>query len=415
LEVNIDTNNEIHKNKLIKSISNIAEYAIYLYVFLLFFDKGEGVRTLCLYSALIAWICLLLFKKITFLPDIITLGFFAFISSTLLSSFFSIEPLYSLQSLKRDIFKATIIFLIISTFFDIKMLLRLSKIICFAGLINLAFGLHSFLLGRTEFYTSENIFLSLDKNEFGFFVVIFFPFFILFYLRSKNTLAKTMWGLSIIWAIFATLLSASRGSIIGIFSSLLIWFISFFKKKYLKFAFFSIFILFIFITISFNLFPETIKEKLLSLPKDIKTFSLRTDFFWKPAIESVKRRPLFGWGYGNKIYRDQRPFEGIEKPNWQLRGGLHSTFISILFHQGIIGLLSYSFLIFSTIFILIKIIKNYYRDKALLAISFLSILCGAGIINSLVLSVPFRRIALILSMSAALSKNNRYTENNQFK
>lgn len=397
----------IYNGSRLRYLLYITEYGIYLYVFLLFFDKGEGLRTLGLYGALIAWICLFFLKRITFSLDIITIGFLAFVISTLLSSFFSIEPLYSLQSLKRDILKAIIIFLIISTIFDIKMLFRLSKIICFAGLINLAFGLHSFLLGRTEFYTSENIFLSLDKNEFGFFISVFCPFFIIFFVNSKNHLWKTIWGLSTIWAIVGVLLSASRGSIAGIFSSIIIWCLSFFKRQYFKKLSIFILIFIIFIIISFSLFPKTIKEKLLSLPEDIKTFSLRTNYFWEPAIESVKKRPLFGWGYGNKIYRDHRPFEDIEKPNWELRGGLHSTFIGILFHQGIIGLLSYSFLFFFTILILIKIIKSKSHDKKVLALSFLSIIIGAGIINSFVLSVPFRRIAPILGMSSALFKDTQ--------
>ncbi|MGB9715897.1 MAG: O-antigen ligase family protein [Thermodesulfovibrionales bacterium] len=396
--------------KLIKHLSYLVEYGIYLYVFLLFFDKGEGLRTLGLYGAFTAWICLFSLKKINFTIDLITLGFFAFVISTLLSSFFSIEPLYSLQSLKRDILKATFIFFIVSTFFDIKMLLRLSKIICVAGLINLAFGLHSFFLNRTEFYTSENIFLSLDKNEFGFFINIFCPFFILFFVRSKNHSEKIFWGLSTLWAICAGLLSASRGAIAGVFSSIIIWSIYFLKRQRFKKNFIYILIFFILIIISFILSPKTIKEKLLSFPEDIKTFSLRTDYFWEPAIESVKKRPLLGWGYGNKIYRDYRPFKDIEKPNWELRGGLHSTFIGILFHQGMIGLLSYLLLLLSTILILINIMKNESCDKKLLAISFLSILVGAGIINSFVLSVPFRRIAPILGMSSALFKKTKNME-----
>jgi O-antigen ligase len=142
---------------------------------------------------------------------------------------------------------------------------------------------------------------------------------------------------------------------------------------------------------------------------DLKTLNQRTHLFWKPALEAAKKRPLFGWGYGNKIYRDQRPFENGEKPNWALRGGLHSTFISILFHQGIVGLLSYLFLLLSTSFILIKIIRNETDEKKLLAIALLSIIVGSAFVNSFLLSIPLRRFAPILGMSSALFKNkSRY-------
>jgi hypothetical protein len=160
----IHTRGQKWKNHLVCAFSLVTEYGIYLYIFLLFFDKGEGLRTLGLYGALTAWLALFLLKKITLSFDVITLCFFTFVITTILSSFFSIEPLYSLQSLKRDILKSAITFLIISTYFDTKMLLHLCKVICVSGIIILAFGLHSLLLGRTSYYTSENIFLSIDKN-----------------------------------------------------------------------------------------------------------------------------------------------------------------------------------------------------------------------------------------------------------
>src|SRR3972149_10754780 len=191
----IHTRGQKWKNHLRYALSLVTEYGIYLYIFLLFFDKGEGLRTLGLYSALATWLALFLLKKITLSFDVITFGFFAFVITTILSSFFSIEPLYSLQSLKRDILKSAITFLIISTYFDTRMILRLCKVICISGIIILFFGLHSLLLARTSYYTSENIFLSLDKNEFGFFVGLFTPFFILFFVRAKKRLEKGIWGL----------------------------------------------------------------------------------------------------------------------------------------------------------------------------------------------------------------------------
>ena len=402
----IHTRGQKWKNHLECSLSLVTEYGIYLYIFLLFFDKGEGLRTLGLYGALTAWLALFLLKKITLSFDVITLCFFAFVITTILSSFFSIEPLYSLQYLKRDILKSAITFLIISTYFETKMLIRLCKVICVSGIIILAFGLHSILLGRTGYYTSENIFLSINKNEFGFFVGLFSPFFILFFVKGRRVLEKGTWGLFTVWGIFGTLLSASRGAIGSIFTAIVIWFIFLLKKKHLKTAFICVLIFSLFMTFSFSFWPDLIKETLLAFPKNISTFTMRTDWFWKPAAEAVKKRPIFGWGYGDKIYRDQRPFEGVEKPDWEKRGGLHSTFISILFHQGIAGLLSYLFLLFSTTFILTTIVRNETQDRRLLALSFMSIIVGAAIVNSFVLSVPLRRIAPILGMSAALLKHS---------
>jgi O-antigen ligase len=402
----IPTQGEKLKDRLERYLSLIAEFGIYLYVFLLLFDRGEGLRTIGLYGALTAWLILTFFtKRIKASIDIITGFFLVFIASAVLSAFFSIEPIYSLRALRDDVLKATIIFVIISSFFNSRMLIRISKVICISGLIILAFGLHSFLLGRTEFYTSENIFLSLDKNKFGFFVGLFSPFFVMFFIKSNTSLDKGIWGLSSLWGIFGTIFSASRAAIGNIFAAIGIWAIFLLKREHLKKTFMVIFIILVFIIITFNFWPVRVKEHILSTPMHLKTFTFRTDFFWKPAIEAAKKRPLLGWGYGNKIYRDERPFETGEKPDWGKTGGLHSTFITILFHQGIVGLLSYLFLLFSTSFILIKIIGSETDEKKFLALALLSIIVGSFIVNSMVLSVPLRRLAPILGMSSALFKN----------
>jgi O-antigen ligase len=400
------------KDRLERYLSLTAEYGIYLYVFFLLFDRGEGLRTIGLYGALTGWVILAFFvKRITITLDIIAYSFSLYIISTFLSSFFSIEPVYSLKALRGDVLKSTVTFLIISSFFNTKMLIHLSKIICVSGLIILAFGLHSLLLGRTEFYTSENMFLSLDKNEFGFFVCLFLPFFMMFFLKSDTGLQKGIWALSSIWGILGTMLSASRAAVGNIFAALGIWAIFLLKREHFKKTLMVILIILVFIITTFNFWPERVKNHILLTPVHLKTFTFRTYFFWEPAIEAVKKRPLFGWGYGNKIYRDERPFENTEKPNWALRGGLHSTFISILFQQGIFGLLSYLFLLLSTTFMLFKMALKERDERKLLAIALLSIIVGSFFVNSFLLSIPFKRLAPILGMSSSLLKQRAKYEN----
>lgn len=262
-----DSQEPKYKSRLEQYLSYITEYGIYLYVFLSLFDRGEGLRTIGLYGALTGWVILAFFvKRITITFDIIAYSFSLYIISTFLSSFFSIEPVYSLKALKGDVLKSTVTFLIISSFFNTKMLIRLSKIICVSGLIILAFGLHSLLLGRTGFYTSENMFLSLDKNEFGFFVGLFSPFFVMFFVKNNTVLKKGIWGLSSLWGIFGTILSASRAAMGNIFAALGIWAIFSLKREHLKKILMVILIIAVFIIISLNSWPETVKRQFLSMP-----------------------------------------------------------------------------------------------------------------------------------------------------
>jgi len=218
-------------------------------------------------------------------------------------------------------------------------------------------------------------------------------------------LSRGIWALSSTWGILGTILSASRGAIGNVFSAIGVWAVFLLKRELLRKVSVVALIVVILSTISFNFWPEPVKRQFLSMPKDLLTFKGRTYFFWKPAIEAVGKKPWLGWGYGNKIYRDPRPFEDGEKPNWELTGGLHSAFITILFQQGLIGLLSYLFLLFSISFILIKIIISQTDQRKLLALALLSIIVGSLFVNSFVKSEPLRRIAPILGMSVALFKN----------
>ncbi len=148
-----------YKDQLEHYFRLITEYGIYLYIFMLLFDIGEGLRTIGLYGALTAWLILTFFtKRIKVSIDIITGFFLVFISSAVLSAFFSIEPMYSLSALMHDALPATAAFLILSTYFNNTMILRLSKVICFSGFIILIFGLHSFLFQQGTIYIHQEIF-----------------------------------------------------------------------------------------------------------------------------------------------------------------------------------------------------------------------------------------------------------------
>ncbi|MEW6066686.1 MAG: O-antigen ligase family protein [Nitrospirota bacterium] len=397
---------EKYKNRIENYLSFIAEYGIYLYMFFLLFDKGEGLRNVGLYSALTAWLILIFVtKKIKLSADIITCGFLAFLFSIVLSSFFSLEPIYSFSYLKKDVLKAVITFFIISSYFDTKMLLRLSKVICSSGLIILIFGLHGFLTSEENLYTSTNIFLSVDKNEYGFFIGLFFPFFLMFFIKNNTMWGKSLWGLSLVWGVLGTIFSASRGAMGNIFAAMGVWAAFLLKRKHLIKVLMVTFIFFVLSIISFNFWPEPLKRQFLTIQEELWTVHDRTFLFWEPALEAVKKKPILGWGYGKRIIGDPRPFENGKMPSSEHKGGLHSTFISVLFQQGVVGILSYLLLLFSTSFMLLKIIRSETDERKLLAIALLSITVGSFFVNSFLLSVPLRRIAPFLGMSSALLKH----------
>jgi O-antigen ligase len=408
----------IDRSKTERYMSFVIEYGVYLYILFLFSGKGEGLRNIGLYGAFVTWIVYAIYsKKIRISFNILGASVFIFIASALLSSLFSLDPLYSFTALKKDLLRGVITFLIISTFFSTKMLIRAVNILCFTGLVVFALGLYSYLAGSTDFFTSENAFLSIHYNLFGFILAFITPFYLFNMLSKKIRWKKIVWGLFLAIGFVGVVLSSSRGAIGNAVVALSVFTVFLINRENFKKISVLVVVGLMLASATFKLWPEPVKKQIIALPKQLSTFNLRTGRFWIPAIKSVKNRPVLGWGYGSKIYRDARPFENTQKPRWRKegglphKGGLHSSFVTILFHQGIIGLFSYLFLLGSSSYVLFGIIKEKADERRLLALTLLSVIIGSFIFNAFVLSVPFRRLALIVAMSAALINNTLDVEN----
>jgi len=388
-------------------------------MFFIFFDKGTGLRNIGIYSAIFAWIILVIFyKKIKISFDIVTVAFLTLIASILLSSIFSIKPSISFSYFEKDIIKTLAIFIIIETFFNEEKLIRLAKFFGISGVIILILGLIGFISNPEKIYTSNNILLSVNRNEYAFFISVYIPFFIIFLMRGNNFYENLFWGFLLIWGLIAELLTGSRTSTIGTFFSLSVFFLFLIKdknhhKKTKKIVIILVIFLLVSGTIIFSSASklEPIKSHWLATSKEIKTFNLRTTCFWQPAIDSIKEKPILGWGYGGKIACEDEPFEKTTGICKQYKGGFHNTYISILFHQGLLGIVTFLFLMLSTLLILYKTMKTKNKDRKILAVVFFSLILGCFIVTSIALSIPINRMAPFIGMSLALYKNNEDSDN----
>lgn len=409
-----------YKDKITNYLSIITEFGICLYLFFLFFDKGQTFRDIGLYSSLFSFISLaLISRKIKISFNIIDYAFFSFVFSIILSIFFSIEPSASITYFGKDVIKTSAVFFIIAKFFDGERLIRLIKVFCISGALILILGLQGFINDPNKIYSSNNIFLSVNRNEYAFFVSIYIPFLFMLTVKNIKIYKNFIWHVLFLWALCAGILTGSRASSAGILTSLITFILMLsFDKKYHNIAkkillYFVILILVLSIVVFFtNSGLESIKSHWLSTPEQIKTFNLRTTCFWIPAMDAIKQRPVTGWGYGGKIARDPRPFVNTKGICLQYKGGLHNTFISILFHQGLIGFISFIFLLFSSLLMLIRTAKNKQEEKKLLAISLLSLIIGCFIVTSLALSVPVSRIAPFMGMVSALIGESKNEDSN---
>lgn len=384
----------------------IARYGLLLYLFLMFLDKAMTLRELGLYGAFAAWLALTVMGSLrppTLNP--ITLAMGAFAASVLLSTALSIDPGYSVWVLKKDFTRALVLFLILSgAFRSLDLIERAGMALGAAGVILLALGAHGLAAGPTGVYTPESAFMALDKNTFGFAIGIIFPFYVYFFLTAFNN--RTLWAALCLWSFIALFLSASRASVLAAIAALIVWGMHLkgtAGARAIRMTAASVLIVIVLAAASFPLWPPAIKEHFRSTGEHITTFNMRTYYFWKPALEAAQKHPVAGWGFGDKIWRDPRPFEGTEKPYTELTGGLHSTFIGTLFQQGALGLLAYLFLTGAIICVLYRIRRTSHNTRRrAMAVCLMGVAIGVMLVQATFKLNSIRSMALIAGLAVAL-------------
>lgn len=198
-----------------------------------------------------------------------------------------------------------------------------------------------------------------DHTSYGALLAMFIPFLTgtLFDKSLKSTLKWMFFGVLIIF-IAAIILSVSRAAWASVLIAFGVWFLIYFKIKF-KWIF-SIAIVFIFLIFSFK---DQIITKIEKNKQDAKgglvqhvesVSNVATDASnlerlnrWGSAIRMFKSRPVFGWGPGTYqfVYAPfQKSYEKtVISTNVGNRGTAHSEYLLILSEEGILGGLSFLF------------------------------------------------------------------------
>ncbi len=402
------------KEKGISYLKYILEYSIYVYCFALFFDTFSAVKAISIYLAIFSFILLLILERPKNTKNINIIFFFLLTISVLLSSVFSIDPEYSFSNIKKEFVKSFLLFMSIALFFDTKQIRRLMMVFTGSIFVFLLSGLYSYINFDLDFFTSQTFLVDANQNEYACNIGFIFPFIIsLFFIFQKKYLKFSMLIL-MLFAFMGIILSGTRGAMGAAVTTLLIFVFFVIReilhetnKKHTK----NLYIIIISVLITFILssffWGEGLKQHLGKTMEHFGTFDNRTEFFWKPAVEAIKKRPVFGWGYGKKIYRNPEVFKDIEpKPFYELKGGLHNTFITVFFHQGIFGGLIYILLIFSCIISLIKTMSKIKFPEKAIYIGLLCAFIGSMTLNSIVISISFLNTAPFFGMAAALTNQH---------
>lgn len=323
--------------------------AFYLLLTFLFFLNFSIAVCNIVFTVLLILSLFIYFKnhiKITF-PDFYKY-ILLYIAFTLISTLFSIDFLNSFKDNKEVFIYLLVPVIIIILDNREKLLTSLYTLL-----------ISSFLSAAAGIVISINSGISLQHRLKGFtshwmtysgLLMIVFVFFFIFSIFETSGKLRILNFIALASILIAIIFSLTRSSWMGIFISLGIFIIYYFRKRPL-----IIFLLLIFSIIFFLILPKSVENRVKSI-FDMKNITNVDRFHMAyTAVEIIKDYPLTGVGSDNvkKVYPEYRhPNATKNNPH------LHNNFFQIAAERGILSIFAFIAFIISVYLSLIKKIKS---------------------------------------------------------
>lgn len=402
-------------DKKYEIIDRIIEAGIYLYFIFVFLTKGEGIRNILLFSSFSLWLLTLKYRQDKWIfKEPVSILFFGFIGTILISVVFSIDPLYSFFSLREHPLKSVLLFLLFSTVLsDEDRLKRFVYISYFVLVLTIFVGYYSYWVYDLPVMKPATSIRHAWHSRFAVDLNTLIPFTFILLLITKDIRLKFMFLITIIAAIFALILSTSRGGAVAFLSMTIVWAIYISRKYRISLRLLiagSILVMFLSGVVSYYSFPG-IRERILRTSEDITTLTERTEI-WAPLISAALDRPLFGWGYGSEIFKIDKPFENTpykvapvnHDPAYR---NPHNPFLRVFFHQGIVGLIFYTLLLITATGAIWRDAFNADGFKSYILIACAGILIGTYFVNAIVENSHLTDLTVILGIGLAARNLNK--------
>ncbi len=359
-------NDEGDKTEIFLRILN---YLIPLFMGIYIFSNPlpmSAVSEFCFYLSLLALIILLVFRKTNFtlrLP--LTLPFVLFFLWAVFGLFFTLDFKNTLHDLRGHLLEYLIIFYLLVNYFNSQKKLEILSLIIIASATIFSIGAiiqYYFIEG---FHFSERLgytFKEMHTDYIGF-VTIFAITLAFNRLQNSKVMANALLSLLCIVVLFiATLLTQSRGTLIGLFASLII--LCFNNRKIIIVAI-AVLILAFFLPG----LKDRFDHKKIMHNERIKMNRL--------TLEVIKTHPIAGIGFGMQIYGNPNLVD-LEKLNSQLPAQYqqkrivtspHNTVLDITVRTGIVGLVLFLNILLTSFFMLWKILRltksEYFKSWAI--------------------------------------------------
>ena len=327
-----------------------------------------SVNEFCFYLSVLALILLLVFRKTTFtLRSPLTLPFILFFLWAVFGLFFTLDFKNTLHDLRGHFLEYVIVFFLLVNYFNSPKRLKMLALIAIASAT--IFSIYAI----TVYYFIEGFPFSarlgltfrgeMTTDYIGFITIFGICLSLHFLYKSKNIFYKILLVSCFFIMTITTLLTQSRGSLLGFLAALVI--LCFHNKKN---------IIFIIITIFIIILVPGIKERATmdGFTKDIRIKMNRL------TIEAIKDHPIVGVGFGMEIYGNKNVLD-LEKLNKQLpleyqQNGVivaspHNTILDIAVRTGVVGLVLFLYILITSLWMLWRTLKlkkgEYFKSWAI--------------------------------------------------
>jgi O-antigen ligase len=361
----------------------------------------SAVNEFCFYLSVSALILLLVFKKTTFtLRSPLTLPFILFFLWAVFGLFFTLDFQNTLHDLRGHLLEYLIIFYLLVNYFNSQKRLEIISVIVIAGATLFSIGaiIHYYFIEGFPFSARLGLTFkgAMQTDLIGFTTTFASILALHLFHKKKPVTYKILFIACFLLTTAATLLTQSRGSLIGLCASFII--LCFANKRNLIFVVLAA--LLIFLTPGLS---DRIKNE--GFTKDIRVKMNRL------TIEVIKDHPIAGIGFGMEIYGNKNVLD-LKKlnrqlpPEYQQNGPIiacpHNTILDIAVRTGVVGLALFLYILITSLWMLwetFRLTKNEHYK--LLAIYFFASLTSF-LLPSLFADTTFGPMAIIFYTMLAM-------------
>jgi O-antigen ligase len=351
-------------NRQTEKIFRILNFSIPLFMGIYLFANPlplSAVNEFCFYLSVSALILLLVFRKTAFtLRSPLTLPIALFFLWSVFGLFFTLDFKNTLHDLRGHLLEYLIVFYLLVNYYNSQKKLEIISwlVIASATIFSIGAIIQYYFIEGFPFSARLGLTFrgAMQTDLIGFTTTFASILALHLFHKNKSVTYKILFIACFLLTTTATLLTQSRGSLIGLCASFII--LCFANKRNLIFVVLAA--LLIFLTPGMS---ERIKNE--GFTKDIRAKINRL------TIEVIKDHPIAGIGFGMQIYGNKN-FLDLEKlnkqlpPEYQQNGGIiaapHNTILDIAVRTGIVGLALFLYILITSLWMLWRTL-NLKKDE----------------------------------------------------